>query len=42
MVRWIWYMACMGEKRNTEGKNLLERLSCRREDNITTDLKGIG
>lgn len=31
-----------GEKRNTEGKNLLERLSCRHEDNIKMDLKKIG
>lgn len=31
-----------GEKRNAEGKNLLERLSCRHEDNIKMDLKKIG
>jgi hypothetical protein len=42
MVRWVWYVACMGEKRNAEGKNLLERLSCRYENNIKMDLKKMG
>jgi hypothetical protein len=42
MVRWVWYVACMGEKRNAEGKNLLERLSCRCEDYIKMDLRKIG
>jgi hypothetical protein len=31
----------MGEKRNAEGKNLLERLSCRYEDYIKMNLKKI-
>jgi len=42
MVRWVWYVACMGQKRNAEGKNLLERFSCRFKDNIKMDLKKTG
>jgi hypothetical protein len=41
MVRWVWYVAFMGEKINAEGKNLHERLSCRYENNIKMDLKKI-
>jgi hypothetical protein len=49
-MRWTGQVACMGKKRNAytilvgkpEGKRLLGRHRCRREDSITMDLRKTG
>jgi hypothetical protein len=49
-MRWAWYVARIGEKRNAyrilvgkpEGKRPLRRPGCRWVDNINMDLRDIG
>ena len=49
-MRWAGHVACMGERRGVyrilvgkpEGKSLLVRVSCRREDNIKMNLQEVG